>query len=250
MPKPPMQKTPMQNTKYKRVLLKVSGEGLCRAGGFGIDGTALDRIAGQIREVTATGVQLAIVPGGGNFLRGTTLAKDTAIQPATAHYMGMLSTVLNALALQDTLERLDIKTRVLSAIAIDRVCEKFIRRRCIRHLEKGRVVILASGTGDPFVTTDTAAALRAAELNADVILKATKVDGIYSDDPEKVPDATRYTRLTYDQVIDQRLEVMDFGAINMCRENGVAIVVFTLREDGNMKRVVLGEDVGTTITDA
>ncbi len=238
----------MPDARYKRVLLKVSGEGMCRVDGFGIDGPELDRIGNEIKAVTTTGVQVAVVCGGGNFLRGAPLAETTHIQAPTAHYMGMLATVLNALALQDTLEGLGLETRVQSAIAIDRVCEKFIRRRCIRHLEKGRVVILAAGTGDPFVTTDTAAALRAAELRADVVLKATKVDGIYSADPMKVPDAKRYTRLTYDEAIDQRLDVMDFGAVNMCRQNGVDIVVCNLRPDGNMKRVVLGEDVGTTIS--
>ncbi len=238
----------MPESKYKRVILKISGEGLCPAGGTGLDGPALIGLAEQIRDVAATGAQLAVVCGGGNFLRGSDLARTTPIQAPTAHYMGMLGTVLNALALQDTLESLGLETRVQSAIAIDRVCEKFIRRRCLRHLEKGRVVILAAGTGDPFVTTDTAAALRAAELGADVILKATKVDGIYSADPMKVPDAELYTHLTYDEVIDRRLEVMDFGAVNLCRQNGVAIVVFNMREPGNMSKVVRGEPVGTTIS--
>ena len=238
----------MPESKYKRVILKISGEGLCPAGGTGLDGPALIGLAEQIRDVAATGAQLAVVCGGGNFIRGSDLAQTTPIQAPTAHYMGMLGTVLNALALQDTLESLGLETRVQSAIAIDRVCEKFIRRRCLRHLEKGRVVILAAGTGDPFVTTDTAAALRAAELSADVILKATKVDGVYSADPMKVPDAELFTHLTYDEVIDRRLEVMDFGAVNLCRQNGVAIVVFNLREPGNMSRVVRGEPIGTTIS--
>ena len=238
----------MPESKYKRVILKISGEGLCPAGGSGLDGPALIGLAEQIRDVAATGAQLAVVCGGGNFIRGSDLVRTTPIHAPTAHYMGMLGTVLNALALQDTLESLGLETRVQSAIAIDRVCEKFIRRRCLRHLEKGRVIILAAGTGDPFVTTDTAAALRAAELSADVILKATKVDGIYSADPMKVPDAELYTHLTYDEVIDRRLEVMDFGAVNLCRQNGVAIVVFNLREPGNMSRVVRGEPVGTTIS--
>ncbi len=240
----------MPETKYKRVILKISGEGLCPVGGTGLDGPALIGLAEQIRDVAATGVQLAVVCGGGNFIRGADLARATPIHPPTAHYMGMLGTVLNALALQDTLESLGLETRVQSAIAIDRVCEKFIRRRCLRHLEKGRVIILAAGTGDPFVTTDTAAALRAAELGADVILKATKVDGIYSADPMKVPDAELFTHLTYDEVIDRRLEVMDFGAVNLCRQNGVAIVVFNMREPGNMSRVVRGEPIGTTISAA
>lgn len=238
----------MPESKYKRVILKISGEGLCPAGGSGLDGPALIGLAEQIRDVAATGAQLAVVCGGGNFIRGSDLVRTTPIHAPTAHYMGMLGTVLNALALQDTLESLGLETRVQSAIAIDRVCEKFIRRRCLRHLEKGRVIILAAGTGDPFVTTDTAAALRAAELSADVILKATKVDGVYSADPMKVPDAELYTHLTYDEVIDRRLEVMDFGAVNLCRQNGVAIVVFNLREPGNMSRVVRGEPVGTTIS--
>ncbi len=238
----------MPESKYKRVILKISGEGLCPAGGTGLDGPALIGLAEQIRDVAATGAQLAVVCGGGNFVRGSDLARTTPIHAPTAHYMGMLGTVLNALALQDTLESLGLETRVQSAIAIDRVCEKFIRRRCLRHLEKGRVVILAAGTGDPFVTTDTAAALRAAELSADVILKATKVDGIYSADPMKVPDAELFTHLTYDDVIDRRLEVMDFGAVNLCRQNGVAIVVFNLRKPGNMPKVVRGEPIGTTIS--
>ncbi len=238
----------MPESKYKRVILKISGEGLCPAGGTGLDGPALIGLAEQIRDVAATGAQLAVVCGGGNFIRGSDLARTMPIQAPTAHYMGMLGTVLNALALQDTLESLGLETRVQSAIAIDRVCEKFIRRRCLRHLEKGRVIILAAGTGDPFVTTDTAAALRAAELSADVILKATKVDGIYSADPMKVPDAELFTHLTYDDVIDRRLEVMDFGAVNLCRQNGVAIVVFNLRKPGNMPKVVRGEPIGTTIS--
>ena len=238
----------MPESKYKRVILKISGEGLCPDGGSGLDGPALIGLSEQIRDVAATGAQLAVVCGGGNFIRGSDLVRTTPIHAPTAHYMGMLGTVLNALALQDTLESLGLETRVQSAIAIDRVCEKFIRRRCLRHLEKGRVIILAAGTGDPFVTTDTAAALRAAELSADVILKATKVDGIYSADPMKVPDAELYTHLTYDEVIDRRLEVMDFGAVNLCRQNGVAIVVFNLREPDNMSRVVRGEPVGTTIS--
>ena len=238
----------MAEAKYHRVLLKVSGEGLCRPGGFGLDGDEMRRLAGEIKQVTATGVQLAVVCGGGNFLRGADLARSVQIQAATAHYMGMIATVLNALALQDTLEGEGIATRVQSAIAIDRVCEKFIRRRALRHLEKGRVVILAAGTGDPFVTTDTAAALRAAELGADVLVKATKVDGIYSADPMKDPNAKRYTHLTYDEAIDQRLDVMDFGAINMCRQNNVAIVVFNFREAGHLLRVVMGEPIGTTLS--
>lgn len=239
---------PTDNPKYQRVMLKVSGEGLCREGGQGLDGDELRRIAEEIAAVVKLGVQLSVVVGGGNFLRGSTISERAQVQEVTGHYMGMLATVINALALQDTLEAIGVRTRVQSAIQVDRVCEKFIRRRAIRHLEKGRVVILASGTGNPFVTTDSCAALRAVELGADVLLKATKVDGVYSDDPVKNPDAEFYEQLSYNRVIDERLKVMDLSAVDMCQRNGVPIVVFNLKKPGTMRQAVLGaEPIGTLI---
>lgn len=237
-----------EKAKYNRVVLKISGEGFCKPGEWGIDKQELDRIAGQIGEVARLGVELAVVVGGGNFLRGQSLAEQTRIQPSTAHYMGMLATVLNALALQDTLESMGLPTRVQSAISVVAVCEPFIRRRCIRHLEKGRIVILASGTGNPFVTTDTCAALRATEIGAEALLKATKVDGVFDQDPVGHPDARRFDRLSYDEVIDRRLKVIDVAAVDLCQQHGVPIIVFNLAKPGNMCRVVGGEPVGTIIT--
>jgi len=236
-----------ERSKYSRILLKISGEGLCRPGGFGIDGEQLDKIARELKTVADTGVQLALVVGGGNFIRGAQLAGTTHISAATAHYMGMLGTVINALAIQETLERIGLATRVQSAIAVDRVCEKFIRRRAIRHLEKGRAVILAGGTGNPFVTTDSCAALRGTELGAEVVMKATKVDGVYSDDPQQHPDAKLYQSLTYNQVIDGRLKVMDVSAIDLCQQSNIPIVVFNLMKPGNMLKVVQGATVGTLV---
>jgi len=233
--------------RYKRIVLKISGEGFCRPGGFGIDGETIARIAEEVAGVAKLGIQVAVVVGGGNFLRGSTLAEKSRIHPASAHYMGMLATVINALALQEELETHGLITRVQSAISISAVCEPFIRRRCISHLEKGRVVILGAGTGRPFVTTDSAASLAAVELGADVLLKATKVDGVYSADPMKDKSAKRYTNLTYNQVINDRLKVMDVSAIDMCQQNGVPIIVFSLMKPDNMRRVVLGEHVGTII---
>jgi len=234
--------------KYARVMLKISGEGLCREGGQGIDGEELRAIAGEIAEVAGLGVQLAVVVGGGNFIRGATISTKTKIHEATGHYMGMLATVINALSLQDTLESMGLQTRVQSAIAVDTVCERFIRRRSIRHLEKGRVVILAAGTGNPFVTTDTCAALRSVEIGANILCKATKVDGVYSDDPVKNPSAKFYHHLSYNEVIDQRLKVMDFAAVDLCQRNNIPIMVFNLKKNGNMRRAVLGqEQVGTMI---
>ena len=233
---------------YKRVLLKISGEGFCHEGGFGIEAQELEDIAKELVEVARSGIQLAIVVGGGNFIRGATFAEDGHIERATADYMGMLSTVLNALALQETMESFGQPTRVLSAIPITTVCEPFIRRRAVRHLEKGRVVILAAGTGNPYFTTDTCASLRATEIAADVLLKATKVDGIYTADPKKVPTAKRYETLTYEQVLRDELRVMDLSAITMCKENKIPLVVFNLKTPGNVMRVVKGENVGTRIT--
>jgi uridylate kinase len=235
---------------YKRIILKISGEGLCQPGGFGLDADQLERIGKEIREVARVGAQLAVVVGGGNFLRGSTAAKQARVPEATAHHMGMLATVINALALQEVIEALGLHVRVMSAIAVAAVCEPYIRRRCIRHLEKERVVILAGGTGRPFVTTDTAAALAAMELGADAVLKATKVDGVYSADPKTNPRAKFYPHLTYDRAINERLGVMDLSAIDLCRQKHIPVIVFNMAKPGNMKRVVLGAKVGTLVTGA
>ncbi|HEX8524099.1 MAG TPA: UMP kinase [Tepidisphaeraceae bacterium] len=232
---------------YKRVLLKISGEGFCEEGGFGIDAKELENIARQCMAVAKMGVQLAIVVGGGNFIRGATFSESGHIPRATADYMGMLGTVLNAVALQETMEKFGQPTRVQSAISVYSVAEPFIRRRAVRHLEKGRVVILAAGTGNPFFTTDTCAALRAAEIQADVLLKATKVDGIYNADPKKVPNAKRFDKITYEQVHRDQLRVMDLTAITLCMERKIPLVVFNLKTAGNIERVLRGEPVGTTI---
>ncbi len=232
---------------YKRVLLKISGEGFCHEGGFGIEAGEIEKIARQCVEVAHTGVQLAIVVGGGNFIRGATFAEDGHIKRATADYMGMLSTVINALALQETMEKFGQPTRVLSAISVYSVCEPFIRRRAIRHLEKGRSIILAAGTGNPFFTTDTCAALRATEIEADVLLKATKVDGIYNKDPKKHADAELYRDISYEEVHQKQLRVMDLTAVTLCMERKIPLVVFNLKKDGNILRVLKGEKVGTTI---
>jgi uridylate kinase len=237
----------MPKTKYKRVVLKISGEGLCRPGRWGIDGEELQRIAGEIKLVADLGVQLAVVVGGGNIVRGDTIAADSPIEVATGHYMGMLATVINALAVQDALESIGVPTRVQSAVAVDRVCEKFIRRRALRHLEKGRVVIFAGGTGNPYVTTDSAGALRASEIGADVVLKATKVEGVYTADPVQDSSAELFEHLTYDKVLDLRLKIMDVAAIDLCRKNGIPVVVFDLKKPGHMRAVVQGERIGTLI---
>lgn len=236
-----------RQTRYGRVLLKISGEGLCEPGQMGIHAAPLDRIAAEIDSVAGMGVQLAIVVGGGNFMRGASFAGELGIDKSTADYMGMLATVLNALALQEALERRGYATRVQSALLISRVCESFIRRRAIRHLEKDRIVILAAGTGNPHVTTDSCAALRAVELGADALLKATKVDGVYDDDPKRNPAARRYDRLSYNEVIDGRLRVMDVSAIDVCQQHSVPIIVFNLFAPGTMARVVCGESVGTYV---
>ncbi len=237
----------MPGPKYKRVLLKISGEGLCSSGGSGIDGEELQRLAEEIKLVVGLGVELALVVGGGNIVRGHTIAAETSIEETTGHYMGMLATVINAIAVQDTLESKGVPTRVQSAIAIDRVCEPFIRRKAIHHLEKGRVVIFAAGTGNPFVTTDSGGALRASEIRADVLLKATKVDGVYTADPMKDANAERIAHLSFDEVINRRLGVMDVAAVDLCQRGRIPIVVFNLRKAGNMRAVVMGEDVGTII---
>ena len=230
---------------YRSVLLKLSGEALARDG-HGLDRPAIDLISGQIAEVARTGVRLAIVVGGGNILRGRDVA-DTVTVRATADQMGMLATMINGLALMDGLERAGCEARLMSAVPAHQICEPFIRRRAIRHQEKGRVVILAGGTGNPFFTTDTTAALRASELACDVMLKATKVDGVYDADPRKSTGAKRFARLTHREVIERGLGVMDLTAITMCMDNGLPIVVFDVFKHGNLGRVVAGEAVGTLV---
>jgi uridylate kinase len=230
-----------------RILVKLSGEALLGGADYGIDPAVLKRIASDVGEVQALGVQLAIVIGGGNLFRGAGLAR-AGMDRVTADQMGMLATVMNALALQDALEQQGMQARVMSAIRINEVCEDFIRRRAVRHLEKGRAVIFAAGTGNPFFTTDTAASLRAIEIEAQLLLKATKVNGIYSDDPLKNPSARHYPRLTYDQVLDERLNVMDATAIVMCRDYRMPLRVFNLGTPGDLLRIVRGEDIGTLVT--
>jgi uridylate kinase len=234
--------------RFKRILLKLSGEALMGETGFGIDPATLERIASEVAEVRALGVEIAIVIGGGNIFRGIA-ASAHGMDRASADYMGMLATVMNSLALQDALERTNVTTRVLSAIAMQELAEPYIRRRAMRHLEKGRVVIFAAGTGNPYFTTDTAASLRAMEIHAEVLLKATKVDGIYDKDPVKYKDAKRFHRLTYLEVLQQNLKVMDSTATALCRDNKLAIVVFDLHTRGNIRRVVGGESIGTLVTD-
>ena len=238
----------MPEPRYKRILLKISGEGLCREGGFGLEDSELSAIASQIAAVARSGVQIAVVVGGGNFIRGEQLSTHGHIQRATADYMGMLGTVINAIALQDTLEHLGQPARVCSAITVSQVAEPFIRRRVIRHLEKGRVVVLAGGTGNPFFTTDTCAALRATELGVEIIMKATKVDGVYDADPKKNPAAKMFDRLTYKQVMTDNLRVMDMTAISLAMERKIPILVFNLKKSGNIARAVSGETIGTLIT--
>ncbi|HEY1584087.1 MAG TPA: UMP kinase [Polyangia bacterium] len=234
--------------RFKRILLKLSGEALMGDGSFGIDPGTIERIASEIADVRALGVEIAIVIGGGNIFRGIA-ASAHGMDRASADYMGMLATVMNSLALQDALERTNVTTRVLSAIAMQELAEPYIRRRAMRHLEKGRVVIFAAGTGNPYFTTDTAASLRAMEIHAEVLLKATKVDGIYDKDPVKYKDAKRFHRLTYLEVLQQNLKVMDSTATALCRDNKLAIVVFDLHTRGNIRRVVAGESIGTLVTD-
>ena len=235
--------------RYRRILLKLSGEALLGNGDYGIDPEVLRRIGAEVVEVLARGTQVALVLGGGNIFRGAGLAR-AGMDRVTADHMGMLGTVMNSLAMQDALEGLGAHARVMSALPINDVCEDYIRRRAIRHLEKGRVTIFAAGTGNPFFTTDTAASLRAIEIGADVLLKATKVNGIYTADPVKNPKATRYTHLTYDKVLTDRLEVMDATAIVMCRDNNLTLQVFSLLNPGDLLRIVDGEDVGTVVANA
>jgi uridylate kinase len=235
------------NPSFKRILVKISGEALLGDADYGIDPAMLRRVALELQEVLALGVQVAVVVGGGNIFRGAGLAR-AGMDRVTADQMGMLATVMNALAIQDAIEGLGSQARVMSAIRINEVAEDFIRRRAVRHLEKGRVVIFAAGTGNPFFTTDTAAALRAIEVGAEILLKATKVNGVYSDDPVTNPAATRYERLSFDRVLDDRLNVMDATAIVMCRDNRLPLRVFNLLNPGDLPRLVRGGDVGTLVT--
>jgi len=237
----------MNEPVYRRILLKLSGEALMGEQGFGVDPVGATRIAQEVHEIRQFGVQVAIVVGGGNFIRGVA-ASAHGIDRVVADHMGMLATIINALALQDALEKLGSLTRVVTAIEMREIAEPFIRRRVIRHLEKGRVVVLAGGTGNPYFSTDTAAALRAMEIKAEVILKATKVDGVYDADPQKVPGAKLYDRISYLDVLSRGLAVMDTTAISMCMDNSLPIVVFNLNVPGNLKRVVLGEKVGSLVT--
>jgi uridylate kinase len=231
---------------FKRILLKLSGEALMGGGEFGIDPKVIAGIAADVAEVAKAGVQMGLVIGGGNIFRGVSLSAK-GMDRATADYMGMLATVMNSLSLQDALERHGLLVRVMSALHINQVCEDYVRRRAIRHLEKGRIVIFAAGTGNPFFTTDTAASLRGVEIGAQLILKATKVDGVYSADPMKDKTATRYTRLTFDEALDRKLAVMDAAAFALCREHNVPLRVFDMHKAGALMRIVRGEDEGTLI---
>lgn len=237
---------PNNSPKYKRILLKLSGEALMGDGDYGIDPKIIGRIADEIREISRMGVEVGLVIGGGNIFRGAGLA-EAGMDRVTGDHMGMLATVMNALAMQDALEKRDVKARVMSALSIHQVCEDYIRRRAIRHLEKGRVVMFAAGTGNPFFTTDSAASLRAIEIGADIVIKATKVDGVYSADPVKDPNATRYDRLTYDEVLDKKLMVMDATAIVLCRDSNMPLRIFSINNPGDLVRMMLGEDVGTVV---
>jgi uridylate kinase len=232
---------------FKRILLKISGEALAASQGFGVDTARIHEVAAELADVHSLDIQMAIVVGGGNFFRGVA---DQArnMDRVSADHMGMLATVINALALQDALEKQNVYTRVQTAIEMNQVAEPFIRRRAIRHLEKGRIVIFAGGTGNPYFSTDTAASLRAMEIKADAILKATKVDGIYDADPMKVPDAKKYSTLTYMDVLQQGLKVMDSTAISLCQDNNLPIIVFNLNQRGNIRRVVLGEKIGSLVS--
>ena len=233
---------------FKRVLLKLSGESFCKPGGFGIDADEVQAIAAEVKDAGSVGAQVAVVVGGGNIIRGASLAAAGHIPQSTADYMGMLGTVINAMALREKLVTMGVECRVMSAIDIKAVAEPFIRNRAIRHLEKGRVVILAAGTGNPFFTTDTCASLRAIELECQVILKATKVDGVYTADPKKDPAAKRYERLTFSEAIAKNLRIMDMTALAMCQEHKLPLLVFDFNVKGNIRRVVEGKGVGTLVT--
>ncbi|MEM0999568.1 MAG: UMP kinase [Bacteroidota bacterium] len=232
--------------KYKRVLLKLSGEALIGRKDFGIDNQTLTKFAREVKDIQSMGIEVAVVVGGGNIFRGIQLAEG-GMDRAQGDYMVMLATVINAMALQDAMENLGVKTRVMSALEINQVCEPYIRRRAIRHLEKGRVVILGAGTGNPFFTTDTAAALRSIEIEADVVLKGTRVDGVYTADPEKDPHALKFDEISFQDVLSKRLNVMDMTAFTLCQENNLPIIVFDINEPGNLKRIVLGEMIGTLV---
>ena len=231
---------------YKRILLKLSGEALMGEQDFGIDPAVVKRVSEEIAEVVKAGVEVGIVIGGGNIFRGVSLA-GAGMERATADHMGMLATVINALSVADGLEKAGLTVRVMSALPIHQVCEDYVRRRAVRHLEKGRVVIFAAGTGNPFFTTDSAATLRGIEINADLVMKATKVDGVYTDDPVKNPDAKRYSRLSFDEVLDKKLGVMDLTAIVLCRDNNMPLKVFDMNKPGALMRVMQGEDEGTLV---
>jgi uridylate kinase len=239
----------MPSTPYKRILLKLSGEVLMGQGQFGIDPETVQRVAEEVKAAKDAGYELCLVIGGGNIFRGIAGAAR-GLDRTTGDYMGMLATIMNALAMQNALEKLGVQTRVQSAIPMATVCEPYIRRRAVRHLEKGRVVIFAAGTGNPFFTTDTGAALRAAEMNCDALFKGTSVDGVYTADPKKDAAATRYKTVTYDQVLNDNLKVMDASAVALCRENHIPIIVFNIRDEGNLARVLTGEGTATTVTAA
>jgi uridylate kinase len=237
----------MAKSKYNRVLLKLSGESFCKPGGFGIDGANLKSIAERVLHICELGPEVAVVVGAGNFLRGKSFSEASGMPRNTADYMGMLATIINGCALQEMLEKLGQPTRVLSAIEVSAICEPFIRRRAFRHLERGRVVILAGGTGNPFFTTDTCAALRASELEAELVIKATKVEGVYSDDPEKNPEAELFEKLSYDDVLKKNLKIMDHSGISLCRNNSIPIIVLNIFKKGNIAKAICGEQVGTLI---
>lgn len=238
----------MGGLRYKRILLKISGESFCRSGGFGIDAEQISSIAERIIQIKKLDVEIAVVIGGGNFLRGQAFSLKSHIPRNTADYMGMLATVINACALQETLEKFGQPTRVLSAIEVSAICEPFIRRKALRHLEHGRVAILAGGTGNPFFSTDTCAALRAAELDADVLIKATKVDGVYDSDPLKNPGAKLFEKMTYHDVLNLDLRIMDQAAISLCSENNIPVIVLNIFTEGNIIRALRGEKIGTVIS--
>jgi uridylate kinase len=232
--------------QFNRILLKISGEALLGQEDFGIDPDVLSRLAGELKAVQSRGVQIGVVVGGGNIFRGQGLAR-AGMDRVTGDHMGMLATVINSLALQDALERIDVMARVMSGFEINAVCEVFIRRRAVRHLEKGRITIFAAGMGNPFFTTDTAASLRAIEIGADILVKATRVDGVYAADPELHPDAERFDRLSFNKVIDDRLNVMDTTAVVMCRDNDLPIRIVDIHAPGNLMRLIEGEDIGTLV---
>jgi uridylate kinase len=237
----------MAKSRFKRVLLKLSGESFCKPGGFGLDGPALKSIAERISQICKLGPKVAVVVGAGNFLRGEVFSKTSKIPRNTADYMGMLTTIINGCALQETLEGLGQPARVLSAIEVPAMCEPFIPRRALHHLGRGRVVILAGGTGNPFFTTDTCAALRASQLDTDLLIKATKVDGVYSDDPKKNPRAKLFKKLSYNDVLKKNLRIMDHSAIALCRDNNIPIIVLNIFKKGNIAKALCGRRIGTLI---